>query len=280
MPLRFSVLGATDRASRRAAAIARDPESSLVAVAGGPRAAALGVPERTAREAIEAADVVVLDDAGPRDVLAALVIDAGRHLVFEEGTDLAPAALERLLDRAARVGRAVHVSAPWGLGAAAETLRAHLRAGAREARLTDLRAVAALSDPPGGVEALVHRIIDVLGPVRAVQSRSQTGEALVAELVLDSGGAVTIVVRADPYSQPGVTFDVVDGSGGTWRERGGALWKDGRSQTLLQVRSLVELDHRRFVARLGAPLDAGGRARWLAAARIAADVQFGVGDDR
>jgi hypothetical protein len=273
MRVRWSVVGVGTAGRARARAILSDPGSELVRVWRGRYAGEIGVPIASSwEEAIAPADAVAIaspTEAHEAQVEAALLAD--RHVVVEYPMALSEAAFVRLFALARAKGRVLHEEHIELLTGAATALRSAI-APADVAEI-DV-AFSAPGDPIPGLElawrnvARVSRLVDVAGPIAAIESLSPSPGRLEARLRTAAGAEARLHFTQGPGLRRTTELRIrADRS--EWHQRDDDLTRDGVPVPTPRPTSLFAEDHRIAMARIvgGAPPPVG-ESRLAHVARI------------
>ncbi len=250
--VRWSVIGGDEQARRRVGAILKDPHAELVGVLGA--AVPDGAEVRQYRQvsrAIEECDAVVFwgPTRRPDDVRGALLM--GRHVVVQSPLAESVDECVGLFEASKHSGNVLHVAAEDLLGGAQRLLRATLRVAPRQITVELTRpGQASVASAVRHASSFLHRVADFGGDFASVERLDVSEEVVSIDLRLSSGTPVHVRVTSDPYSRPRDSLGVVDASGVSWRDGGGALWRDRRAQTLLETQSVADRDHRIATGRI------------------------------
>ena len=259
MRVRWAVVGVGTAGRARARAILGDADSELVRVWRGRYAGEIGVPVAGSwDEAVESADVVAIaspNEAHEAQVEAALLAD--RHVVVEYPMALSEAAFVRLFALARSRGRVLHEEHIELLTGAATALRsAILPADVREIDV----AFSAPGDPIPGLElawrnvARVSRLVDVAGPIAAIESLTPAPGRLEARLRTAAGAEARLFFTQGPGLRRKTELRIrTDRS--EWHQLDDDVTRDGVPVLAPRPASLFAEDHRIAMARIveGAP---------------------------
>lgn len=244
--VRWAIIGVGIAGRARACAIAADPESTLVAVHRGRFASTVSAPSTSLHDAIATADAVAICSPTPFHAEhVSAVLDGGRHVVVEYPLAQCRATARNLLARAAAVQQVLHVEHIELLDPAQVLLR---RAWARrppdrvEVRFTRSGpADASASELAWGNVARLHRLVDVAGPVAAIDDIHAAPGRLTAVLRTERGTRARLDFGQGP-GLPRRTQLTVVGSD-TWNLEGSEVTRDGTRVPLPSGPGLFALDH-------------------------------------